>query len=316
MSAVAIFACSASHQLGEAIALHYGQNLGRLKIHRFQDGEIQPRFEESIRGKTVFIIQSTYPPADHLMELLLTIDAAKRASASYITAVIPYFGFARQDRKDRPRVSIGAKLVADLLTVAGADRIVTMDLHAGQIQGFFNIPLDHLDSSYIFIPQIQLLNLSNLAFSGPDAGATARARMYANYFHADLIICVKYRRRPNEVAEIQVLGEVKDRNVIIVDDIVDTGKTLVQCAQVLLDKGAASVRAICTHPILSGTAIENIESSPLTELWVTDSIPLRHQSEKIKVFSCAKLFATAIKNVHEHRSIDNLFVFNKIVESA
>ncbi len=313
---VLLFACRATRELGEKIAHHFGQPLGKLKIQQFSDGEFQPRFLESIRGAYVFIIQSTYPPADNLMELLLTIDAARRASAGYIIAVVPYFGYARQDRKDRPRVSIGAKLVADLLTTAGTNRVMTMDLHAGQIQGFFNIPVDHLDSSYIFIPYIEQLGLSNLVFAGPDLGASRRARYYAEYFGTEMVFAVKYRRVANEVEEVHVLGDVKGKNVILVDDIVDTGGTLLAITEALLERGARSVRACITHPVLSGNAIEKIEKSPLEELVVTDTIPLKRSSPKIKVLSSAPLFATAIRNVVESRSIDSLFIVNQLMEEG
>ncbi len=309
---IELFACEASREFGEKIANYYGKPLGALEIKRFADGEIQPRFLESIRGAYVFIIQSTYAPADNLMELLLTIDAAKRASAGYITAVIPYFGYARQDRKDRPRVSIGAKLVADLLSTAGANRVMTMDLHAGQIQGFFNIPVDHLDSSYIFIPYIEELGLDNLAFAGPDLGASRRARHYAQFFGSDIVFAVKFRKEANKVEEVNIVGDVKGKNVILVDDIVDTGGTLIKIATEIMERGAKSVRAFVTHPVLSGNAIEKIEKSPLEELVVTDTIPLKRPSHKIKVLSAAPLFARAMRHAHESRSIDSLFIFNKV----
>ncbi len=308
---IELFACSASREFGERVARYYGKPLGHLHIQRFSDGEMQPRFMESIRGAYVFIIQSTYPPADNLMELLLTIDAAKRASAGYIAAVIPYFGYARQDRKDRPRVSIGAKLVADLLTTAGANRVMTMDLHAGQIQGFFNIPVDHLDSSYIFIPYIEELGLENMVFAGPDLGASNRARYYAQFFGSEIAFAVKFRKRANEVDSVHILGDVKGKNVILVDDIIDTGGTLITITKALLDRGARSVRAFITHPVLSGNAIERIEQSPLEELVVTDTIPLKRPSAKIKVLSAAPLFARAMRHAHESKSIDSLFIFNR-----
>jgi ribose-phosphate pyrophosphokinase len=242
------------------------------------------------------------------MELLMMIDAAKRASADYITAVIPYFGYARQDRKDRPRVGIGAKLIANLLTAAGADRIMTMDLHAGQIQGFFDIPVDHLNASAIFLPYIEKERWSNLCFASPDVGSVKRARVYAQYFNVDMVICDKYRKRANEVAEMTLIGNVEGKDVVMVDDMVDTGGTLCSAANLLMEKGASSVRALITHAVLSGKAIENIEKSALKELIVTDTLPQTRNSEKVKVLSVSKLFAQAIRNTHEHKSINSLFL--------
>lgn len=305
---VKIFSGSASRYLADRVAESYGKPLGSLAIERFSDGEFQPIISESVRGTFFFIIQSTFPSSDNLMELLMIIDAAKRASADYITAVIPYFGLARQDRKDRPRVAIGAKLVANLITAAGANRVMTMDLHAGQIQGFFDIPVDHLSSSAIFIPYIESLGLDNLAFASPDVGSTKRARGYAQHFEADLVICDKHRKRANEIESMTVIGDVKGKNVIIVDDMVDTAGTLVNAANLIMEKGARSVRAYITHPVLSGKAYERIEGSALTELGVCDTIPLKRQSDKIKVLSVAEIFATAIRNTHEHKSITSLFV--------
>ncbi len=305
---VKLFSGNASNYLAENIADYYGQNLGQLEITRFSDGEFQPIIKESVRGAFVFIIQSTMPPTDNLFELLMTIDAAKRASADYITAVIPYFGFARQDRKDRPRVAIASKMIANLLTSAGASRVMTMDLHAGQIQGFFDIPVDHLNSTAIFYPYIEKHNWTNLTFASPDAGSIKRARSYANYFDAELVVCDKYRVKANEIAEMRVIGNVEGKDVVLVDDIIDTGGTLCSAADMLIDQGARSVRAICTHPVLSGSAFEKIEKSKLTELIVTDTIPLRQQSKKIKVLSVAQLFAKAIRHTHEHKSINELFI--------
>ncbi len=305
---VKIFSGSASRYLAERVAESYGQPLGSLAIERFSDGEFQPIISESVRGSFFFIIQSTFPSSDNLMELLMIIDAAKRASADYITAVIPYYGLARQDRKDRPRVAIGAKLVANLITAAGANRVMTMDLHAGQIQGFFDIPVDHLSSSAIFIPYIEELGLDNLAFASPDVGSTKRARGYAQHFEADLVICDKHRKRANEIESMTVIGDVRGKNVIIVDDMVDTGGTLANAANLIMEQGANSVRAYITHPVLSGKAYERIEASALTELGVCDTIPLKRQSDKIKVLSVANIFATAIRNTHEHKSITSLFV--------
>jgi ribose-phosphate pyrophosphokinase len=305
---VKLFTGSATKYLAEDIADHYGQALGKMDVLQFSDGEFQPEIKESVRGSFVFIIQSTAPPADNLMELLMMIDAAKRASAEYIVAVMPYFGYARQDRKDRPRVGIAAKLVANLLTAAGADRVMTMDLHAGQIQGFFDIPVDHLNGSAIFLPYLQKQKWSNLCFASPDVGSVKRARIYAQYFNADMVICDKYRKKPNEVAEMTLIGSVEGKDVVLVDDMIDTGGTLCNAAQLLMDKGANSVRALCTHPVLSGKAYENIEKSVLSELIVTNSLPLQKESKKIKALSVGKLFAQAIRNTHEHKSINSLFL--------
>jgi ribose-phosphate pyrophosphokinase len=305
---VKLFTGSATKYLAEDIADHYGQALGKMDVLQFSDGEFQPEIKESVRGSFVFIIQSTAPPADNLMELLMMIDAAKRASAEYIVAVMPYFGYARQDRKDRPRVGIAAKLVANLLTAAGADRVMTMDLHAGQIQGFFDIPVDHLNGSAIFLPYLQKQNLKNLCFASPDVGSVKRARIYAQYFNADMVICDKYRKKPNEVAEMTLIGSVEGKEVVLVDDMIDTGGTLCNAAQLLMERGATSVRALCTHPVLSGKAYENIENSQLTELIVTNSLPLQKESKKIKALSVGKLFAQAVRNTHEHKSINSLFL--------
>jgi ribose-phosphate pyrophosphokinase len=308
MVEVKLFSGEKTEYLAEKIADYYGQPLGSRTINRFSDGEMQTIINESVRGAFVFFIQSTVPPTDNLFELLLFIDAAKRASAGYITAVIPYYGYARQDRKDKPRVPITSKLIANLLQSAGVDRIMTMDLHAEQIQGFFDIPVDHLKSEAIFMPYIQSLNLENAKFASPDVGGTKRARTYAKYFKKDLVICDKYREKANEVAGMTVIGDVKDADIILVDDLVDTAGTLCKAADALIDKGAKSVRAVCTHAILSGNAYENIAKSSLLELIVTDTIPLKQKSAKIKVLSAAKLFARAIRNTHEHRSISALFV--------
>ena len=305
---VKLFSGTTSNYLAELIADYYGDALGDIKVHRFSDGEMQPVINESVRGAYVFFIQSTYPPAENLMELLLMIDAAKRASAGYITAVIPYFGYARQDRKDKPRVPISAKMIANLLEAAGANRVMTMDFHAPQIQGFFDIPVDHPKSEAIFIPYLQEQDLSNVIFASPDVGGTKRARIYAKHFERNLVICDKYRKRANEVAEMTVIGDVDNADVILVDDLVDTAGTLCRAADIILKKGARSVRALCTHPVLSGNAYANIENSQLDELIVCDTIPLERPSSRIKVLSTAKLFARAIRNTHEHRSISALFV--------
>ncbi|MCS6990783.1 MAG: ribose-phosphate pyrophosphokinase [Chitinophagales bacterium] len=309
-SQVRIFANTSSQDLAERIARAYGVELGKRELRRFNDGEMCPVILESIRGDYVFIIQSGFSPADNLLELLLMIDSARRASAHYITAVIPYFGYARQDRKDRPRVPIAAKLIANLLTAAGADRVMTMDLHAPQIQGFFDIPVDHLESTTIFYPYLRELALPNMTFAAPDVGGVNRARMYAMHFNKEMVICDKYRKRPGEVSSMALIGDVTDRNVIIVDDIIDTAQTLCNAAQLIMERGARSVRALITHPVLSGPAYENIENSLLTEVVVCDTIPLKKHSKKIKVLSVDKLFATAIRNMYEHKSITSLFINN------
>jgi ribose-phosphate pyrophosphokinase len=308
MQSVKIFSGTNSSYLAEKIAKKLGKNLGALTIQKFSDGEFQPVFQESIRGDYVFLVQSTFAPSDNLMELLMMIDAARRASAGYITAVIPYFGFARQDRKDKPRVAIASKLVANLLTTAGANRVMTMDLHAPQIQGFFDIPVDHLDSSAIFIPYIEKLKIENLIFAAPDVGSTNRVREVAKYFEVDMVICDKQRKRANEIAAMTVIGDVKGRNVVLIDDICDTAGTLCKSAAMLKEKGALSVRAFCTHPVLSGKAYENITNSVLEELVVCDTIPLKEQCEKIKVVSTAELFGIAIRNTFENKSISSLFI--------
>ncbi len=301
----------ATRYLAERIADVYGQELTEMEVQEFSDGEFEPVIQETIRGSYVFIIQSTFAPAENLLELLLLIDAAKRASAGYIIAVIPYFGLARQDRKDKPRVAIGAKLVANLITAAGADRIMTMDLHAPQIQGFFDIPVDHLDARRIFLDYVKELALEDVIFASPDVGSTKRARSYALHFDTEMVICDKYRKRANEVAAMRVIGEVKGKNVIIVDDIIDTGNTLTTAANLIMEKGAKSVRALITHPVLSGKAIEKIENSQLVELVVCDTIQKRHDCDKIKILSAASLFAKAIRNAHEFKSINKLFVIKK-----
>lgn len=308
MVEVKILAGTNSSYLAEKIADYYGNPLCDVKMNRFSDGEMQPVINESVRGAYVFFIQSTFPPAENLMELLLLIDAAKRASAGYITAVIPYFGYARQDRKDQPRVPISAKLIANLLQAAGANRIMTMDFHADQIQGFFDIPVDHLKSEAIYIPYLQEQGMDNIIFASPDVGGVKRTRAYSKHFRTDLVICDKYREKANQIAGMTVIGNVEGRDVILVDDMVDTAGTLCRAADIIMEKGATSVRAICTHPILSGKAYENIENSALTELIVCDTIPLKQSSPKIKLLSTAKLFARAIRNTHEHRSISALFV--------
>ncbi|MCC6287155.1 MAG: ribose-phosphate pyrophosphokinase [Chitinophagaceae bacterium] len=306
-----LFSGTGSRYLAEKIAQRFGEPLGKVSIQRFSDGEIQPTFLESIRGDYVFLIQSTFSPADNIMELLLMIDAARRASAYKIIAVLPYYGYARQDRKDKPRVAIGSKLVANLLTAAGANRVITMDLHAPQIQGYFDIPVDHLDSSAIFIPYIEQLNLENLTFAAPDVGSANRIREIASYFNAEMVICDKHRKRANEISSMVVIGDVTDRNVVLIDDICDTGGTLAKAAGLLKEKGATSVRALCTHPVLSGNAYANIENSVLEEMVVCDTLPLRQHSDKIKVLSVADLFAVAIKNAYHNQSITSLFIHSQ-----
>ncbi len=306
-SQIMLLGGSTSQYLAEGITKIHDIPLIQVDLAKFSDGEMQPIILESIRGAFIFIIQSTNAPADNMMELLLTIDAARRASAQYITAVIPYFGYARQDRKDQPRVPIAAKLMANLLTTAGANRIITMDLHAPQIQGFFDIPLDHLDSTAIFIPYVKKLGLTNFIFAAPDVSSTKRTRSFAKYFDVDIVICDKRREKANEVAGVTLIGDVKGKDVILVDDIIDTGGTLCSAAQVIMDSGAKSVRAICTHPVLSGPVYERLEKSALKEVVVCDTIPITKTSPKLKVLSVKDLFATAIKRVHEYRSISSLF---------
>lgn len=310
-SNVKIFSGTGSRYLAEQIAKKFGEPIGKVNIQKFSDGEIGVAFDESIRGKFVFLVQSTYAPTDNMMELLLMIDAAKRASAYKVIAVIPYYGYARQDRKDKPRVAIGSKLVANMLTAAGADRVVTMDLHAPQIQGYFDIPVDHLDSSAIFIPCIQSLKLDKLIFAAPDVGSANRIREVASYMEVDMVICDKHRKRANEIASMVVIGDVTGRDVVLLDDICDTGGTLAKSAGLLKEKGARSVRAFCTHPVLSGKAYDNINNSALEELVVCDTIPLRQESSKIRVVSTAELFAIAIRNAYENKSIDSLFLRGK-----
>ena len=302
------FSGRASRYLAEKIAESLGTELGKSSVQLFSDGEFQPSFEESVRGASVFIIQSTFPPAENLMELLLMIDAAKRASAYKVVAVMPYFGLARQDRKDKPRVSIGAKLVADLLSAAGADRIMTMDLHADQIQGFFNVPVDHIFASSLFVPYIKNLNLDNLVVASPDMGGTKRANAYSRFLNAEMVICYKQRKKANVVGEMTVIGDVKGKNVVILDDMVDTAGTLTKAANMMKEQGAISVRACATHPILSGNSYENIEQSALQELIVTDSIPLKKQSPKIHVISVADLLADIIQKVYHYQSISTRFL--------
>ncbi|MBO4403002.1 MAG: ribose-phosphate pyrophosphokinase [Bacteroidales bacterium] len=300
----------ASQELAERIVRAYGSELVKTEVCVYSDGDFQPAFCENIRGCDVFIIQSTFPPADNLMELLYMIDAARRASANKIIAVIPYFGVARQDRKDKPRISIGAKLVANLLTAAGVDRIITIDLHADQIQGFFDLPVDNIYASRIFLPYLKKRNFENLCIASPDTGGTRRAGSYAKLLNADLAIGYKQRPRPNEIANLQIIGNVENKNVVIVDDIVDTAGTLCKAAKALKEAGALSVRAMCVHPVLSGKAYENLENSVIEELIVTDSIPLKKPSDRITVLSTGKLFASVIDGVVCNSSISNLFNYD------
>ncbi len=303
-----IFASSQSRDLAQKIADAFGKPLGKVELQKFKDGEFKPSYKESIRGKRVFIIGSTFAPSDNLMEILLMIDAAKRASAEYIDVVIPYFGWARQERKDEPRVPIAAKLVANMLESAGASRVITMDLHADPIQGFFEIPVDHLYSSTIFIPYIQSLNLDNLVIASPDMGGSKRAYAYSKLLKSDVVICYKQRKKANVIGSMELIGNVEGKNVVLVDDIIDTGGTLVKAASLMKEKGAKSVRAICTHALLSDNAQERIANSDIEELVVTDSIPRKILSKKIKVLTCATLFADVMHNVHVHKSISSKFI--------
>ncbi|HNQ20392.1 MAG TPA: ribose-phosphate pyrophosphokinase [Bacteroidales bacterium] len=310
---VGIYSGNASRVLAESIAKNYGIPLGKTTYTKFADGEFQVSFDETIRGKEVFIVQSTFPPVDNLFELLLMIDAAKRASAKHIYAVIPYFGFARQDRKDKPRVAIGSKLVADLLQAAGTTHVITMDLHADQLQGFFNIPVDHLFASSIFYDYIRDLNIPKLVVSSPDTGGTKRANVYAKAFSCDMAICYKQREKANQISDMVLIGDVKNKNVIIFDDIVDTAGSLIKAANLMKEKGALTIRAVCTHALLSNNAIEKIDESVIDQLIVTDTIPLRKTSDKIVVLSVAKIFSEVIKRNIQCESISSFFDFNPFI---
>lgn len=303
-----IFSCTQSRDLAEKIAASYGIKLGNVITSTYSDGEYQPSFEESVRGARLFIIGSTNPGADNLMEMLLMLDAAKRASARHITAVMPYFGWARQDRKDKPRVPIAAKMIASILETAGATRIITMDLHADQIQGFFEKPVDHLFASTVFLPYLRSLKLEDLTIASPDMGGSKRAYAYSKELQSDVVICYKQREKANVISHMELIGDVTGKNVVLVDDMVDTAGTLTKAADLMIDRGAKSVRAICTHPVLSGGAYERIENSKLSELIVTDSIPLRKKCDKIRVVSCAELFADVMQRVHGNRSISSKFL--------
>ena len=308
MTKAKIFSCTQSEDLARQIAKNFGIPMGKVAFSRYSDGEFQPSFEESVRGSRVFIVGSTHPSSDNLMEMLLMLDAAKRASARHITAVMPYFGWARQDRKDKPRVPIGAKMIAKLLETAGATRIITMDLHADQIQGFFEKPVDHLFASTIFVPYLKSLNLDNLTIASPDMGGSKRAYAYSKFLSSDVVICYKQRQKANVISHMELIGDVKGKNVVLVDDMVDTAGTLTKAAELMIERGALSVRAVCTHGILSGNAHERVENSALEELIITDTIPPKNESPKIKILSCAELFGSTMKSVHLNKSIHENFI--------
>ncbi len=303
-----VFSGTKTRYLAEKICASLNCPLGNLVVTKFSDGEFAVSYEESIRGKNVFLVQSTFPNSDNLMELLLMIDAAKRASARHIIAVIPYFGWARQDRKDKPRVSIGAKLVADMLSCAGIDRLITMDLHADQIQGFFNVPVDHLYASGVFLPYLQSLNLDNLVIASPDVGGSKRANTYAKYLGCPLVLCNKTRARANVIESMQIIGDVKNKNVILIDDMVDTAGTIAKAADVMKKEGAISVRAMATHCVMSGPASDRIQDSSIEELVFTDSIPYTNRSSKVKQLSVADMFAETIRRVINNESISSQYL--------
>ena len=305
---IKIFSGRASRNLAHKIAESFGVKLGNESVIEFADGEFEPSFDETIRGTDVFIVQSTMPPAENLMELLLMIDAAKRASANSVVAVLPYFGFARQDKKGKPRVPIAAKLIANLLTAAGVDRIMTIDLHADQIQGFFEVPVDHLYASTLFVPYIKSLNLPNLTIASPDMGGSKRANTYAKFLNAEVVVCYKHREKANEISKMMLIGDVKGKDIVMIDDMVDTAGTLTKAADLMITQGASSVRAICTHGLFSANAYERLENSQLTEIVVTDTIPREHKSSKIKEISVAVLFADTIKRIHDKKSISENFI--------
>lgn len=303
-----IFSCNQSKELCDKIAESYGIPVGKVSFSHYSDGEFQPSFEESVRGARIFIVGSTNPSSENLMEMLLMLDAAKRASARHITAVIPYFGWARQDRKDKPRVPIGAKMIAKIIEAAGATRIITMDLHADQIQGFFEKPVDHLFASTIFVPHIKSLNLDNLTIASPDMGGSKRAYAYSRFLESDVVICYKQRKKANLISHMELIGDVEGKNVVLVDDMVDTAGTLAHAANLMIEKGAKSVRAVCTHALLSRDAYTKIDESKLEQLIVTDSINNIKKNSKIKVLSCAELFASTMYNVHHNKSISSKFI--------
>ncbi len=302
-----IFSGRATLYLAEKIAKSYGSPLGKVVVTDYSDGEFQPSFEENIRGRDVFIVQSTFPPAENLLELLMLIDAARRASAKRIVAVIPYFGFARQDRKDKPRVSIASKLIANLLTAAGVQRIITIDLHADQIQGFFDVPVDHVFASTIFVPYLKNMNLKNLIMASPDTGGTRRAAAYAKFLNTGFVICYKQRSKPNQIGNMELVGDVEGKDVVLIDDIIDTAGSITKAGNLIMERGANSVRAFCTHPVFSGEAYDRIEKSSFEEVIVTDTIPLKPGSEKIKVLSTADLFSEVISRALKTKSISSLY---------
>ncbi|MBN2667751.1 MAG: ribose-phosphate pyrophosphokinase [Bacteroidales bacterium] len=307
-SPIKFFTGTSTRYLAEKIVHAFGTNLGKSSLTRFSDGEFVVSFDETVRGNTVFIIQSTFSPTENLFELLLLIDAAKRASAYKIVAVIPYFGFARQDRKDKPRVAIGAKLVTDMLEAAGVSRVMTMDLHADQIQGFFNVPVDHIYASSIFLPYIKQLNLDDLVIASPDMGGTKRANAYSKALNAPMVVAHKSREKANVVGEMTIIGDVEGKNVIILDDMIDTAGTVTKAADIMMENGALSVRAIATHPVLSGPAYDRIRDSKITEVIVSDSIPVNLNCQKIKVLSVANIFADTIHKVYNYESISDNFI--------
>lgn len=305
-----IFSGTNSRYLAEEMCKHLGIELGKMNTTRFSDGEFAVSFEESVRGCDVFLVQSTFPNSDNLMELLLMIDAAKRASAKSIIAVVPYFGWARQDRKDKPRVSIAAKLVSDLLTTAGIDRLITMDLHADQIQGFFNVPVDHLYSSSVFVPYIESLKLKDMVIASPDVGGAKRANGYAKYFHCPLVLCHKQRMKANVVANMTIIGDVKDKDVVLVDDMIDTAGTICKAADLMRENGARTVRCLSSHALMSGPAVERVDASALEEVIFTDSIPFdTARCEKVSVISIAELFANTISCINNNKPISNFYLF-------
>jgi len=303
-----VFSGTNSQYLAEKICASLGCPLGKMNIQHFADGEFSVSYEESIRGDVVYLIQSTFPNSDNLMELLLMVDAAKRASAAKIIAVVPYFGWARQDRKDKPRVSIGAKLIADLMSAAGIERLITMDLHADQIQGFFNVPVDHLYASTIFIPYIKSLNLDEIVIAAPDVGGSKRANTYAKFLDAPMVLCHKSRERANEIADMKIIGKVDGKNVILIDDMVDTAGTITKVDDIMMENGALSVRAIASHAVMSGPACERVEKSCLTEMIMTDSIPFNKSCSKVKILGIAEMFADTIERVFDHRSISSQYL--------